>query len=338
LIAGLNSKNRKAFDSLSPEGKEEALAILELSSDPNQGMAFSRVRKDLKAEKERAAQIAQQLEDVKNNVGDPETVEQLRAEAAEAKRIREELEDTRQMLALSDYKTTDEYKMYVEEPLSRVEDFAKSMEETYNLPPGMVATALRNPDRKSQTEMLSRIVEDADLSWRDQADLSRLADDYIGLVRADEILRDDASKRLEQLQSANVSQNSARIADEERRLTKTVGSVFDNYAGSLPGFVTPDGKPTEDYNNLKEKTAEYRFDDANSYAEGVFAASVLPNVLKSYEKQAAELKNAKALLARYTKSSPSQSTNPKPKASGKKKASSSSASTFMEALDQFSLD
>lgn len=302
--------------------KETQAKLDEMKYDPHPGIKYAELRKELKELK--AAKAALEADGANT-----EEMQRLRLQAEAAETFKTEAEKLKADLSLLDYKATTEFDNLVNKPLNEIGVLANSIEEANGIDLGTIARAIQNSDQATQTSLIEGIVDDAGLSARDQARIYRMADDYLKIAVTDSSLRDTAQNRMKELSEMQVSQQTAAEEKQAQELRAGVNDAFSRYEGRIPGFVTDDGKPTEEYRTLQAQAASTSIDNVGDESFSIMAATLLPKVLSENKRMAEELSNKNKMLSRYGGATPSATPAAAAPASTKKAPTS-----FMDALEQ----
>jgi len=273
--------------------------IGEMAGDPKANLKFASLRQELKAEREAKA-------DLTSTAMNSEEVQQFKLRAEKADALEVEVAEMRNRLGVVDFQSTPQYQEEIVKPMEDIHKLSESIGSSNEVPDGEIFSAISTTDQKSQNESIERIAAEYGLNARHVNQLYNAADDFLRLSVSRDTLHSSASERMTHLREMQVSESTAAQTAEQDRVRTGVDSAFARYEGTLPGFVTEDGKPTDTWNSIKETSRAVSLDSVEDKAHAIFAANILPSVLE--ENSSLMTKNAEqsALLARLTKSAPTK--------------------------------
>jgi hypothetical protein len=301
--------------------KETQAKLDEMQHDPHPGIKYKELRDELKG-------LKQELKDAQDGVSNSEEVQKLRLQAEQAEKFQTEAAELRSTLALNDYKRTDEYDTLVRKPLEEGKVLAATIEKDNGLPEGSVFNAIAHGSTETKRQLIEKLAEDGNLSMWDQTRIYQMADRHIQITATDTSLKGTAEERMSELNSMQVSQATAANEEQSKALSGGVEQTFARYEGKLPGFVTDDGLPTDAFNQLKTEAAATQLNTIEDASFAIFAATLLPEILKTNKDMSAQLAAKNKQLAKYGGATPTAGTPSTPAKVVKKAAS------FMEAMEE----
>tara|TARA_R110000772_G_scaffold74549_1_gene162286 strand:- start:3941 stop:5146 length:1206 start_codon:yes stop_codon:yes gene_type:complete len=292
----------------------------ELALDPKPGLKWAELRRTVKA-----AEAAR--DKALEEGGNTEEIQKLRLRAEEIDDVRAEAAELRQSLALNDYKSTSEFQTLVQTPANEIKTLASSIESDNGIDPGVILAAIQHPEARVQKSLIEKAVEEGGLDMQDQMRIYRMADQHLQLSATDKALKEHASTRMQELNELQVTERTAAAETQQKALRSGIEGAFAQHEGRIPGFVTDDGLPTEQYEQLKASAASSDLNTIQDASYAIMAATLLPEVLKANKALSDEIVGKNKTLAKYGKVAPKQGKVTQAKANKKQ------PSTLMEALD-----
>jgi hypothetical protein len=301
--------------------KETDAKLEKMKFDPHPGIEFKRVRDEVKS-------LKQQLREAQDGISSSEEVQKLRLQAEQSETYKTEAADLRSTLALNDYKRTDEYDTLVRKPMEEAKVMAKRIEEDNGLPEGSVLNIVKHGDAKTQDQLIEKLVEDGGLNRRAEINIYNMAQRHVQVSATDAALKGTAEERMSELNSMQVSKETAANEEQSKALSGGVEQTFARYEGKLPGFVTDEGLPTDQFNDLKSEAASTQLNTIEDASFAIFAATLLPEVLKTNKAMSEEIATKNRQLAKYGGAAPSANSPATPAKVVKKPTS------FMDAMEE----
>lgn len=213
-----------------PKKKEEAPAEseahdkgLENASDSAKN-AFAAMRKDLKAERERAAALEAKLAEVeKARAGtDPEEVTRLR-------QLNEEYE---RELQVARVEATKEFKDAVVVPMQQVREAVETLATKYEIAQRDLFEAFSESDPSARADKLSDIA--AGMNDRDKFSLYELEQKFNRVQSTREKVVNNAKLALEKIEQHREEQAKTQKEEYSKRYTSTVDKVFEEARQAIP--------------------------------------------------------------------------------------------------------
>ena len=278
--------------------------IAEMESDPHPGIKFAELRTQLKE--------AQQLaEGYKENATQSEEYQTLKLQAERTEQLESQLQELQQQLNVVEYRATPEYKSQVEKPLEDMRNLSGVIEQGNSIAEGDVYRAVTMSDQTSQNRAIEALVEQHDLSKRDEVRLYAMADDVIKVNATQEHLKTIAETRMSELNEMEVSASAEASEKQNKAVANALASTIDRYAGKMPGFIDNEGNPNDTWKQLEATTRDSSIASVDDEAHAIFAANALPHMLDHIKDLSSQLKDKNVLLSRYTKAKPSKEVAPK---------------------------
>lgn len=278
--------------------------IAEMESDPHPGIKFAELRTQLKE--------AQQLaESYKENATQSEEYQTLKLQAERSEQLESQLQELQQQLNVVEYSATPEYKSQVEKPMEDMRNLSGIIEQGNSIAEGDVYRAVTMSDQTSQNRAIEALVEQHDLSKRDEVRLYAMADDVIKVNATQEHLKTIAETRMSELNEMEVSASAEASEKQNKAVANALASTIDRYAGKMPGFIDNEGNPNDTWKQLEATTRDSSIASVDDEAHAIFAANALPHMLDHIKDLSSQLKDKNVLLSRYTKAKPSKEVAPK---------------------------
>lgn len=304
--------------------KETQDKITDMENDPHPGIKFAELRQQLK-EKE------QELATIKSEGVNTDEMQQFKLKAEKSDQLESRLKDLESRLSVVDFESTPEFARQVLEPFEEVAVLSETIEKANSLDKDAILNAVVNTDEAGQSAAIERLVEEHNLSRRDETRVYKMADKVLHINAKRDNLEQQATERLEELKQMEVTQEAQTMEQQRTKLRESVKSTFERYEGRLPGFVTDDGKPNEAWTKMQSEALDVDLSDYDDQAHAIFAANALPSVLEQVSSLSKELKEKNLLLSRMTKAKPKVSTPSSPT----QKSDSNDSDTFMDRLAKF---
>lgn len=177
---------------------------------PGQGTAqaqetWGRLRTSNQALSKQNAKLIGQLKDLQEKIKEFDGKTPMASD--EFDRLTSERDDLVKELRLVKLEATPEYKKAVQKPMEVVESEIKRLATKYSVNTHQVRSALTEPDRDKQGELLSKVTDT--FNDRDKMILFRLADDAKEILRRRGVLQSDVKQALDYI-------DAKRAADAEK--------------------------------------------------------------------------------------------------------------------------
>ena len=283
---------------------ETAKKIAEMDSDAHPGIKFAELRTQLK-------EAQQQAESYKENAAQSEEFQTLKLQAERSEQLESQLQELQQQLNVVEYRATPEYKAQVEKPLEDMRNLSGIIEQGNSIAEGDVYRAVTMSDQTSQNRAIEALVEQHDLSKRDEVRLYAMADDVIKVNATQDHLKTIAETRMSELNEMEVSANAEASEKQSRAVANALSGTLDRYAGKMPGFIDNEGNPNDVWKQVEATTKDSSIASVDDEAHAIFAANALPHMLDHIKDLSSQLKDKNVLLSRYTKAKPSKDVAPK---------------------------
>ena len=262
---------------------------LPTSASKNAHESFSKLKEISRAEKARAAELEAKLaaaEAAKNDI-DPAELDRLRKINSEYEK---ELQVTR-------VEATQEYKEAVLEPLSKVQSSVAAIAAKYEVSKDALITALADTESDALTDLVSGMND------RDRFRVYELADQLAKVHTISERVKGNAALALQKIQEHRDSQIKSQQTEYQKVYGTAVEQTWEGLSKQVPMFRKVEGN--EAWNSQIEEVERFaRSVDLNNPDPSVRAgiairAAVSPMLLTQVNTLAAQLKDAKAQLAKF---------------------------------------
>ena len=194
------------------------------NASDNAKNAFAAMRKDLKAERERAATLEAKLAEVeKSRAGtDPEEVTRLR-------QLNEEYE---RELQVARVEATKEFKDAVVLPMQQVREAVDTLATKYEIAQRDLFEAFSETDPSARADKLSDIA--AGMNDRDKFSLYELEQKFNRVQSTREKVVNNAKLALEKIEQHREEQSKTQKEEYSKRYTSTVDKVFEEARQAIP--------------------------------------------------------------------------------------------------------
>jgi hypothetical protein len=194
------------------------------NASDNAKNAFAAMRKDLKAERERAATLEAKLAEVeKSRAGtDPEEVTRLR-------QLNEEYE---RELQVARVEATKEFKDAVVLPMQQVREAVDTLATKYEIAQRDLFEAFSETDPSTRADKLSDIA--AGMNDRDKFSLYELEQKFNRVQSTREKVVNNAKLALEKIEQHREEQSKTQKEEYSKRYTTTVDKVFEEARQAIP--------------------------------------------------------------------------------------------------------
>jgi hypothetical protein len=287
-----------------PQGKETPVAEDFPEVLPGTGTAqaqetWARLRTSNQALSKQNAKLTTQLKDLQEKIKEFDGKTPMASD--EYDRLTTERDELVKELRLVKLESTPEYKKAVLKPLETVEAEIKRLSTKYNVNQHQVRSALTEPDRDKQGELLSKVTDT--FNDRDKMVLFRLADDAKEIFRRRAVLQDDVKQALDYIEAK-------RAADAEKSKTEAVTewTGAQKKAWQVIGDAVYLARPLEgndEWNRALEESKQLvaKTDlgalDATDKAKVLVQAALLPRALRAIHQLWDMYQEAAGALKRY---------------------------------------
>jgi len=258
---------------------EEAVSGMEVKA----GEKFKALRNELKEAKQKTItpEVQQKLND-------------LELKASEAEGLRQQIAELSTQSAKIKVETSEEFNRKVKKPVDNLYDKSAKIAKMYEGDPEVLWDIISQQDRKKQNELIKEHL--GEFSDFDKSEVYRISQDLSRLLDKRQEMLQDAEKYIEKIEADRVTQTE-KMLEESRKVYQThLNSLWNKYKETIPGLVDEDGKETQAYKNMRDKTMSLDFSKAGT--RDMALASFSGVMVKHL---AGEINSLRARLAEYEK-------------------------------------
>lgn len=260
--------------------------------------AFAAMRKDLKAERERAAALEAKLAEVeKARAGtDPEEVTRLR-------QLNEEYE---RELQVARVEATQEFKEAVVLPMQKIRETVSAFATKYEISEADILNAFSEADASARADKLSDLA--AGMNDRDKFSLYDLETRFAKVQGTREKVVNNAKLALEKIEQHRQEQAKAEQEEHGKRYANTIGKAWEEAQGAVPLLnpIEGDDEWNGQLNQAQEFVRSLDFGQLNDEGKARLAirSAIAPIIYGQFVLAMNELKEAKSTLEKYQKATP----------------------------------
>lgn len=260
--------------------------------------AFAAMRKDLKAERERAAALEAKLAELEKSRAetDPEEVTRLR-------QINEEYE---RELQVSRVEATREFKEAVVVPMQKIRESVGAMATKYEISESEILNAFAEADASARADKLSDLT--AGMNDRDKFALYDLETRFAKVQGTRERVVNNAKLALEKIEQHRQEQAKAEHEESGKRYLGTLSKAWEEAQGAVPLLnpIEGDDEWNGQLNQAQEFVRSLDFAQLNDDGKARLAirSAIAPIIYGQFVLAMNELKEAKATLEKYQKATP----------------------------------
>lgn len=222
-----------------PEPVEELPEQLK-SATKNAQEAFIAMRKEVKAAKQRQAELEAKLAEMGNQPAvAPEEIQQLKAQN----------EAYEQELRIARVEATREYKEAVVAPMERVQGSVKAVADKYGVESNDILAAFAESDSEKQSERLSDIA--SGMNDRDRFRLYEMADEWQRVQGTRAKVLANSKLALEKIEQHRQEQEKAFIEQRNQQYAKALDATWEDLTNRAPLF-----RPREGDENWNKQISE----------------------------------------------------------------------------------
>lgn len=260
--------------------------------------AFAAMRKDLKAERERASALEAKLAELEKSRAetDPEEVTRLR-------QINEEYE---RELQVSRVEATREFKEAVVVPMQKIRESVGAMATKYEISESEILNAFAEADASARADKLSDLT--AGMNDRDKFALYDLETRFAKVQGTRERVVNNAKLALEKIEQHRQEQAKAEHEESGKRYLGTLSKAWEEAQGAVPLLnpIEGDDEWNGQLNQAQEFVRSLDFGQLNDDGKARLAirSAIAPIIYGQFVLAMNELKEAKATLEKYQKATP----------------------------------
>lgn len=288
-------RGKKAKKEPAPEPAEEK--GLENASDSAKN-AFASMRKDLKAERERATALEAKLAELEKSRAetDPEEVTRLR-------QLNEEYE---RELQVARVEATREFKEAVVLPMQKIRETVSSFATKYEISEADILNAFSEADASARADKLSDLA--AGMNDRDKFSLYDLETRFAKVQGTREKVVNNAKLALEKIEQHRQEQAKTEQEEHGKRYASTIVKAWEEAQGAVPLLnpIEGDDEWNGQLNQAQEFVRALDFGQLNDDGKARLAirSAIAPIIYGQFVLAMNELKEAKSTLEKYQKATP----------------------------------
>ena len=260
--------------------------------------AFASMRKDLKAERERASALEAKIAELEKSRAetDPEEVTHLR-------QLNEEYE---RELQVARVEATQEFKEAVIAPLSKIRESVGAIATKYELSEAEIMNAFTEADANTRTDKLSDLA--AGMNDRDKFSLYDLETRFAKVQGTRDRVVANAKLALEKIEQHRQEQSKVEQEESGKRYFSTIAKAWEEAQGAVPLLkpIEGDDEWNGQLNQAQEFVRSLNFSELNDEGKARLAirSAIAPIVYGQFVLAMNELKEAKKSLEKYQKATP----------------------------------
>jgi len=219
--------------------------------EANAGIKFKALRNELKEAKQNAIspEIQQKLND-------------LELKASEAEGLRQQISELSNQSAKIKVETSEEFRREIRKPVDDLYDKSEELARLYEGDSQVLWSIISEGDRKKQNELIREHL--SEFSDYDKSEVYRISQDLTRILGKRNEMLQDAEKYIQKIESDRVMQTEKAL-EENRKVYQThLRSLWDKYKDKVPGLVGEDGKETEAFKEMRNKTMSLDFSRAGT--------------------------------------------------------------------------
>lgn len=258
---------------------EEAVSGMEVKA----GEKFKALRNELKEAKQKTI-----TPDVQQKLND------LELKASEAEGLRQQIAELSTQSAKIKVETSEEFNREIRKPVDDLYDKSAELAALYEGDAEVLWGIISERDRKKQNDLIKEHL--GEFSDFDKSEVYRISQDLSRLLGKRQEMLQDAEKYIDKIEADRVAQTE-KMLEESRKVYQThLSSLWNKYKETIPGLVDDDGKETQAYKNMRDKTMSLDFSKAGT--RDMALASFSGVMVKHL---AGEINSLRARLAEYEK-------------------------------------
>lgn len=260
--------------------------------------AFAAMRKDLKAERERASALEAKIAELEKSRAetDPEEVTRLR-------QLNEEYE---RELQVARVEATQEFKEAVIAPMSKIRESIGAIAAKYEISESEILTAFAEADANTRADKLSDLA--AGMNDRDKFALYDLETRFAKVQGTRDRVVANAKLALEKIEQHRQEQTKAEQEESGKRYLGTLAKAWEEAQGAVPLLnpIEGDDEWNGQLNQAQEFVRSLDFGQLNDDGKARLAirSAIAPIIYGQFVLAMNELKEAKATLEKYQKATP----------------------------------
>ncbi len=209
--------------------------------------------------------LRNELKEAKQNTISPEVQQKLsdlELKASEAEGLRQQIAELSNQSAKIKVETSEEFKREIRKPVDDLYDKSEELAKLYEGDPQVLWSIISEGDRKKQNELIKEHL--SEFSDYDKSEVYRISQDLTRLLGKRQEMLQDAEKYIQKIEADRVMQTEKAL-EENRKVYQThLRTLWDKYKEKIPGLVGEDGKETEAFKEMRNKTMSLDFSRAGT--------------------------------------------------------------------------
>jgi hypothetical protein len=209
--------------------------------------------------------LRNELKEAKQNVTSPEVQQKLNdleLKASEAEGLRQQIAELSNQSAKIKVETSEEFRREIRKPVDDLYDKSEELAKLYEGDPQVLWSIIAEGDRKKQNELIKEHL--GEFSDYDKSEVYRISQDLTRLLGKRNEMLQDAEKYIQKIESDRVLQTEKALEDNRKVYQTHLRSLWDKYKDKVPGLVGEDGKETEAFKDMRNKTMSLDFSRAGT--------------------------------------------------------------------------
>jgi hypothetical protein len=209
--------------------------------------------------------LRNELKEAKQNTISPEVQQKLsdlELKASETEGLRQQIAELSNQSAKIKVETSEEFKREIRKPVDDLYDKSEELAKLYEGDPQVLWSIISEGDRKKQNELIKEHL--GEFSDYDKSEVYRISQDLTRLLGKRQEMLQDAEKYIQKIETDRVMQTEKAL-EENRKVYQThLRTLWDKYKEKIPGLVGEDGKETEVFKEMRNKTMSLDFSRAGT--------------------------------------------------------------------------
>lgn len=233
-----------------------------------------------------------ELKEAKQKTLTPEVqkrIDELELKASEADGLRKRIEELSNVSAKTRMESTPEFAEQVKKPADGLFADVKKMAERYEGDPQFLWKLVTLQDHDEQAKAFEEHL--SDFSDFDKVEVRTMIKSWNNILDKRDELLDSAQKYIDGL-DARQAEEAQKVLDENRRNVQAIQKdIWTKYKDVIPGFVDENGKETQAFKDLMNKSMAVDFTRANArnQAFAAFSGTILKHLVEEMNKMAQRL-------------------------------------------------
>ena len=290
--------------SAEPESEKDSKTEVEEDTDTKNmsgsaGAKFKELKNELKAYKAKVAEMEKVLSERNSKTGvdqDNPYIQELKARVEEYERE----------ISVARIEASPQFKQAVLEPTQAILDAAVTIAQKYEIAPRKLMDALRQESLEESSDALTELA--SDFSERDRVRLYRMVDDLAEVSRRRDILKENASRALSEMQQQQEMEEMQAEKRYREEIAKVATSTWDETFSNNP-IIKSLGEDVMKEVQSASSEADLVDSAPEERAYAVYAGVALPHLVKKYAEVSAKLAETEKALSKYKKATPRVSGN-----------------------------